>query len=117
MLSTRETPIKFGNEEHPFPMLLAEGARAHLTEGGCFLPTDVTLVPRTLPLPCWPLGQIETVRMVNFGAARLLAGDQLASIPTAETLILSFFCDLTLTSALPLLLLLEFFDFSSVAMG
>ena len=46
--------------------------------------------------------------MVNFGAAWLLTRDELASIPTAETFILSLLCDFTLGSALPLLLLLEF---------
>lgn len=46
--------------------------------------------------------------MVNFWAAWFLTGDELASIPTAETLIFSFFCDFPLGPALPLLLLLEF---------
>lgn len=45
--------------------------------------------------------------MVNFWAAWLLTGDELASIPAAETLIFSLLCDFTLGSALPLLLLLE----------
>lgn len=89
-------------------MLLAKGAGTHLTKGGCFFPTYVTLVPRTFPLPCWSLGQIETVSMVNFRAAWLLAGDELTSIPTAETLILSLLCDFTLAPALPVLLLPEF---------
>lgn len=57
---------------------------------------------------CRSLGQIETVCMVNFWAAWLLTGDKLASIPTAETLILALLCDFTLGPALPLLLLLEF---------
>lgn len=64
-------------------------------------------MPWTLPLPCWPLGQIETVCMVNFWAAWFLAGDELTSIPAAETLILSFLCDFTLAPALPMLLPLE----------
>lgn len=88
-------------------MLLAEGTGAHLTEGGCFLPTHVTLMPRTLPLPCWPLGQIQTVCVVNFRAAWLLAGDELAGVPTTETLIFSLLCDLALAPALSRLLLLE----------
>lgn len=108
MLSTRQAPIELGNEKHPFSMLLAKGAGAHLTEGGCFLPTHVTLVPRTLPLPCWSFGQIETVCMVNFRAAWLLAGDELTTISTAETFILSLLGDFTLASALPMWLPLEF---------
>lgn len=62
----------------------------------------------TLAPTCWSLGQIETVSMVNFRAAWLLAGDELTSIPTAETLILSLLCDFTLAPALPMLLLPEF---------
>lgn len=62
----------------------------------------------TLAPTCGSLGQIETVGVVNFRAARLLAGDELTSIPTAETLILSFLCDFTLAPAFPMLLLLEF---------
>lgn len=89
-------------------MLLTKGAGAHLTEGGCFLPTDVTLMPRTFPFPCWSLGQIETVCMVNFWAAWLLAGDELAGITATKTLIFPLLCDFTLGPALPLLLLLEF---------
>lgn len=46
--------------------------------------------------------------MVNFRAAWLLAGDELTSIPTAETLILSFLGDFTLAPALPMWLPLEF---------
>lgn len=40
---------------------------------------------------CRPLGEAETVCMVNFGTSRSLAGNHLSSISAAETLILSFF--------------------------
>jgi hypothetical protein len=46
--------------------------------------------------------------MVNFRAAWFLAGDELTSIPTAETLVFSFLCDFALAPAFPLLFLLEF---------
>lgn len=42
-------------------------------------------------LTCRPLGEVETVRMVNFGASGSLAGNHLSSVSAAETLILSFF--------------------------
>lgn len=45
--------------------------------------------------------------MVDFGAARLLARHELASVPAAEALILSLLRDLALAPALPMLLLLE----------
>lgn len=43
------------------------------------------------PPTCWPLGEVETVGVVNFGTARFLAGNHLSSVSAAETLVLSFF--------------------------
>jgi hypothetical protein len=57
---------------------------------------------------CWSLCQIQTVCMVDFRAAWLLAGDELTSIPTAETFILSFLGDFALAPALPMWLPFEF---------
>lgn len=40
---------------------------------------------------CRPLGEVETVGVVNFRTTGLLTGNHLSSVSTAETLILSFF--------------------------
>lgn len=53
-------------------------------------------------LTCRPLGQVEAVSMVHLGAARLLAGNQLPSVPAAETLILPLLHHLRLRPALHL---------------
>lgn len=40
-------------------------------------------------LTCGPLGEVEAVGVVNFGAAGSLAGNHLSSVSAAETLVLS----------------------------
>lgn len=39
-------------------------------------------------LACRPLGQVETVGVVDLGASRPLAGDDLAAVAAAEALVL-----------------------------
>lgn len=46
---------------------------------------------RAEPLTCRPLGEVEAVGVVDFGAAGSLTGNHLSSVSAAETLVLSFF--------------------------
>lgn len=52
MLCAAQASIQLGDEEHAFPVLLAEGSGAHLAEGSRFLTAHVTLMPRALPFSC-----------------------------------------------------------------
>lgn len=45
----------------------------------------------TQTLTCGPLGEVETVRVVNFGTSRSLTGDHLSPVSAAEALVLSLF--------------------------
>lgn len=51
-------------------------------------------------LTCGSLGQVQTVGVVNFGAAGLLAGDDLPAVSAVETFVLALLHHLQL--ALPL---------------
>ena len=44
-----EPSVYLRDEEQALTVLSAEGAGTHLTEGGCLMTADVTLVPGTLP--------------------------------------------------------------------
>lgn len=59
-------------------------------------------------LTCRSLRQIQTVSMVDLGAARLLTRHNLPSITTEETFILPLLGDLQLALTLPRNLFLQF---------
>lgn len=58
--------------------------------------------PSWAALTCGPLGQVEAVGVVHFGAAWLLTRNQLPSVPAAEALVLPFLHHLRLRPALHL---------------
>lgn len=49
VLAAGEATVQLGDEERAVAVLGAEGAGAHLAEGGGFLTAHVTLMPWTLP--------------------------------------------------------------------